>query len=69
MTKMLWPYKNDDKSTWKYIDCEIGGEKQKRFIKEWILNPDFAYKHLDPHYPLITEKKYKFIPTGVKRNE
>jgi hypothetical protein len=52
--RMLWPYDRDNTATWKYIDCIIVGEHSRgnnRFVKQWILNPNFAYKHLDPHYP------------------
>lgn len=53
--KMLWPYSNKDGATWKYKDCIINGHKDRqkdtRFVKKWILNPGFKYKHLDPNYP------------------
>jgi hypothetical protein len=47
-----WKYEFEDKTTWKYIDCVIGGSHHtsKIFVKQWILNPDFKYKHLDPNY-------------------
>lgn len=48
--RKLWPYHPDDKSTWKYIDCLVSGDYgQVRRVRKWILNPDFAYRHLDPH--------------------
>ena len=47
----LWHHDQKDESTWKYLDCEIGGEKGKRFIRRWIINCNFKYKHLDPSYP------------------
>ncbi len=50
--KKLWNYDHDDKTTWKYSDVIIGGGGGRKFIKEWILNPDFQYKHLDHTYPL-----------------
>lgn len=50
--KKLWPHKPDDETTWKYSDVIISGERKgKRFIKEWVLNKDFKYKHLDPKWP------------------
>lgn len=49
--KMLWPYKHDDVTTWKYLDCVLSGEYcRRKIVHRWILNPDFKYKHLDPEY-------------------
>ena len=50
--KKLWPHKPDDDTTWKYSDVIIGYNKKtnKLYVKEWVLNPDFKYKHLDPNY-------------------
>ncbi len=43
-----WPWNPYDKTTWKYIDCLITGQTAGKLrVSEWILNPDFAYKHLD----------------------
>lgn len=41
-----WPWDAYDTNTWKYIDFEVIGKGKNQKIK-WILNPDFAYKHLD----------------------
>lgn len=50
--KRYWNYDKDDTSTWKYIDCKIKFKEGNRFFfRKWILNPNFAYKHLDPYYP------------------
>ena len=53
--KKLWPHDKDDKTTWKYCDVIIGGNKDKKtlYVKKWVLNPDFKYKHLDPSYQAI----------------
>jgi hypothetical protein len=48
---LLWPYREDDQTTWKYLTCITGRNdrsKQKKFIK-WVKNPMFKYAHLDPH--------------------
>ena len=47
--RMLWPYNYHDRSTWKYIDLVLYGEKKDNNSKvsSWILNPDFKYAHLD----------------------
>jgi len=49
---MLWKYQHDDKTTWKYIDVQITGSivRGTAFVKKWVLNPDFKYKHLDKNY-------------------
>lgn len=54
--KKLWPHQADDKRTWKYSNVIIGGtfENGTAYIKGWVLNPSFKYKHLDPSY----EKEY-----------
>lgn len=49
--KKLWPYKFEDKSTWYYIDFMWGYKdyqaKRGKYIKHWVINPDFAYHHLN----------------------
>ena len=47
----LWPYKHEDKTTWKYIDFENGvrviNGRDILYVKKWIKNPDFAYAKYD----------------------
>jgi len=52
--KPLWLYKQDDITTWKYLYCVIAGNRDNktRFVKEWIFNPDFAFKDIDKKYNL-----------------
>lgn len=42
----LWPYKYEDRSSWPYVDCVIGGGADKPIVLRWIENPKFKYKHL-----------------------
>ena len=41
-----WPWSCNDITTWKYIDCHVS-ERNGITVFKWILNPDFAYAHLD----------------------
>jgi len=54
--KKLWPHLASDKRTWKYSNVVIGGtiENGTAYVKRWVLNPSFKYKHLDRSY----EKEY-----------
>ena len=52
---LLWKYKHNDKTTWKYKDFFIKYDKEskdEKYIEAvvWISNPDFAYAHIDPSY-------------------
>lgn len=56
----IWYYDSEDKTTWKYLSFNVNYRKN---IKEpfitWIPNPNFKFKHLDPHYSnsfTLTEK-------------
>ncbi len=53
--KKLWPYSKDDKSTWPWLTCMIGGRKtadgkQELYVTKWVKNPDFKYGHLIKGY-------------------
>lgn len=58
----LWIYNQKNTDTWKYLDVIIGGDIDKRtaYVRRWVLNPDFKYKHLDKNYEMelsISERK------------
>lgn len=42
----LWQYHEDDKTTWRYINCVIGGKSGRLYVSKWIENPEFKYLHL-----------------------
>lgn len=42
-----WPWHCRDLSTWKYINFEVLKDAEGNSYIHWIINPHFAYKHLD----------------------
>jgi len=46
-----WPYdatdKSAERSSWKYLDFTISRENDEVQV-HWIINPHFAYGHLEP---------------------
>lgn len=52
----LWQFKINDKTTWPYLDCQVSSKDGKPYIKKWIKNPDFKYKHLMKNYSSFTMK-------------
>lgn len=53
--KKYWTYNINDEKTWKYIDCIVDKKDGVAYVKRWILNPNFAYKHKDPQRELEKE--------------
>jgi hypothetical protein len=40
----FWYYKENDKSTWKYLDFKISEFCGRKIFISWIENPNFKYK-------------------------
>lgn len=46
--RKLWPHDAYDRTTWKYSGYKVGKDEDGNVvIREWVLNHEFRYKHLD----------------------
>lgn len=54
--KRIWNYRDDDKTTWKYIDYAMVMLNGKMSIR-WILNQNFAFKKEDMEYQNATSQR------------
>ena len=56
----LWKFDATDLSTWVYLGAHVKGKNVDASSIEWIINPDFKFKHLVRNIDWINLKEKNY---------